>query len=138
MAPKKKAVPKTEVKKLELYEDKAKVQSPRSKMASERALSQYVNNLVKKVEKQYGNRKSEAFADAANQIIETSEGNKNEDRRLMNRVANRLGIEESRYGYKFGGDVPERKNKPNTSGFNQGKEKRPTIKIKPPKKSIKA
>ena len=100
-------------------------QSPRSKMASERALSQYVNNLAKKVQKQYGSNKRDAFADAANQIIETSEGNKKEDIRLINRVANKLGVEDSRYGYKFGGDVPVRKNKPGTTGKNQGKSPKP-------------
>lgn len=106
----------------EMREEK---QSPRSKMASERALSQYVNNLARRVQKQYGSNKRDAFADAANQIIETSEGNKKEDIRLINRVANKLGVEDSRYGYKFGGDVPVRKNKPGTTGKNQGKSPKP-------------
>jgi hypothetical protein len=118
MAPKKKVAPKTAVKKTEMTED---TQSPRAKMASERALSQYVNSLVKKVQGQYPNRKLDQFADAANQIIETSEGNKKEDIRLINRAANKLGIEDSRYGIKFGGDVPVRKNKPGTTGKSQGK-----------------
>jgi hypothetical protein len=109
-------------KKVTTADIKSETKSPRAKMASERALSQYVNSLVKKVEKQYGSNKRDAFADAANQIIETSEGNKKEDIRLINRAANKLGIEDSRYGYKFGGDVAERKNKPGTTGKKQGKQ----------------
>lgn len=118
MAPKKKVAPKTAVKKTEMSEE---TQSPRAKMASERALSQYVNGLVKRVQGQYPDRKLDQFADAANQIIETSEGNKKEDVRLINRAAKKLGVETSRYGYKFGGATPERKNKPGTTGKNQGK-----------------
>ena len=118
MAPKKKVAPKTAVKKTEMTEN---TQSPRAKMASERALSQYVNGLVKRVQGQYPDRKLDQFADAANQIIETSEGNKKEDVRLINRAAKKLGVETSRYGYKFGGATPERKNKPGTTGKTQGK-----------------
>jgi hypothetical protein len=117
MAAKKKPVKKNTTT-AEMTEE---TQSPRERMASNRALSQYVNNLVKSVQKQYGNNKRDAFAEAANHIIETSEGNKKEDIRLINRAANKLGVQADRYGYKFGGDVPVRKNKPGATGKNQGK-----------------
>ena len=84
--------------------------------------SRFLNQMIRRENKISGpGRNQEKFASIANAIIEGTTGNKKKDINLINRAAKKLGIEADRYGYKFGGPTPVRKNPPGTTGKKKGK-----------------
>jgi hypothetical protein len=64
--------------------------SARKVMAKNRKDAQFVNNLVKRVQKQYPGRLTDQLADARNVITETTYGNRKEDARLLNRARGKI------------------------------------------------